>query len=74
MKFVKFWSMQARELSLSERMFYRDAIRTLQAWDIVRKEFGELELIKNILEREINVLPADLQTRQANSRKSHPKT
>jgi hypothetical protein len=59
MKFVTFWRMQALELSLSERMFFRDAIRTLQAWEIVKKEYAELELIRKILETEINILPVD---------------
>jgi hypothetical protein len=57
MKFVTFWRMQALDLSLTERMFFRDAIRTLQAWEIVNKEYAELELIKKILEMEINILP-----------------
>ncbi len=60
MKFVNFWRMQALELSLSERIFFRDAIRTLQAWEIVNKEYAELDLIKKILETEINVLPVNL--------------
>jgi hypothetical protein len=59
MRFVTFWRMQALELSLTERMFFRDAIRTLQAWDIVKKEYAELELIRKILETEINVLPVN---------------
>lgn len=59
MKFVTFWRMQALELSLTERMFFRDAIRTLQAWEIVKKEYADLELIKKILETEIHILPAN---------------
>lgn len=56
MKFVTFWRMQALDLSLTERMFFRDAIRTLQAWEIVKKEYAELDLIKKILEAEIKIL------------------
>jgi hypothetical protein len=55
MRFAKFWRMQVSDLSLTERMFYRDAIRTLQAWDTLKEEFAELELIRKILESEINV-------------------
>ena len=65
MKFVTFWKLQALELSLTERMFFRDAIRTLQAWEIVNKEYAELELIKKILEGEINIVPVNLQGEKA---------
>ncbi len=61
MKFVTFWRMQALDLSLTERMFFRDAIRTLQTWDVLNKEYAELELIKKILEAEINTVPATIQ-------------
>ncbi len=57
MRFAKFWKMEIFELSLTERIFYRDAIRTLQAWKPLRDEFAELEMIKKMLEEEIH-LPA----------------
>jgi hypothetical protein len=60
MKFITFWRMQALDLSLTERMFFRDAIRTLQAWDVVKKEYAELELIKKILDAEINIVPVNI--------------
>ncbi len=72
MKFVNFWRMQALELSLSERMFFRDAIRTLQAWEIVNKEYAELDLIRKILETEINVLPVNQAMERKDKRKSIP--
>ena len=65
MKFITFWKMQALDLSLTERMFFRDAIRTLQAWEIVKKEYAELELIKKILEAEINIVPVNIQEEKA---------
>ncbi len=65
MKFITFWRMQALDLSLTERMFFRDAIRTLQTWDIVKKEYAELELIKKILEAEINIVPVNIQKERA---------
>ncbi len=68
MKFITFWRMQALELSLTERMFFRDAIRTLQTWEILKKEYAELELIKKILEAEINIVPANLQEKKTDKR------
>lgn len=68
MRFVTFWRMQALDLSLAERMFFRDAIRTLQAWDIIKKEYAELELIRKILETEINSHPVNL-TREETDKK-----
>ncbi len=64
MKFVTFWRMQALDLSLTERMFFRDAIRTLQTWDVLNKEYAELELIKKILEAEINIVPVTIQKKK----------
>ncbi len=57
MRFAKFWKMEIFELSLTERMFYRDAIRTLQAWGALKEEFVDLDLIRKMLEEEIR-LPA----------------
>lgn len=68
MKFITFWRMQALELSLSERMFFRDAIRTLQSWEIVKKEYAELELIRKILEAEINIIPVNLKEEKADKK------
>ena len=58
--------MQALDLSLTERMFFRDAIRTLQAWEIVKKEYAELDLIKKILEAEIKILSINPPEEEAN--------
>ncbi|MDA8433829.1 MAG: hypothetical protein M0Z60_12840 [Nitrospiraceae bacterium] len=55
MRFAKFWKVEIFELSLTERMFYRDAIRTLQAWKPLRQEFAELEMIRRMLEEEIHL-------------------
>ncbi len=65
-KFITFWRMQALDLSLTERMFFRDAIRTLQAWEIVKKEYAELDLIKKILETEIKILSVNPLEEEAN--------
>ena len=75
MRFAKFWKMEIFELSLTERMFYRDAIRTLQAWKPLQEEFAELEMIKRMLEEEIHIpsvtpveisgaIPEELQDRE----------
>lgn len=58
--------MQALDLSLTERMFFRDAIRTLQTWEIVKKEYAELDLIKKILEAEIKILSINPPEEKAN--------
>jgi hypothetical protein len=53
MKSVKFWKMASKELSLTEQMFYRDAIRTLLTWDVLKDEYVELEIIRKVLDSEI---------------------
>ncbi len=56
MKSVKFWRMAVKQLSTTERMFFRDAIRTLLAWQILKEEYLELDLIMRILESEIQII------------------
>ncbi len=53
MKSVKYWKMATKELSLTEQMFFRDAIKTLLAWQALKEEYLELDLIMRILESEI---------------------
>jgi hypothetical protein len=55
MRSIKFWRMAVKELSLTERMFFRDAIKTLFAWDVLKGEYPELDLIMRILESEIHL-------------------
>ena len=55
MRSVRFWKTEAKLMSISERMFYRDAIETLLNWQVLRDEYGDLELIKRILDSEIQV-------------------
>jgi hypothetical protein len=47
--------MAAKELSLTEQMFFRDAIKTLLAWEVLKEEYQELDLIMRILESEIQL-------------------
>lgn len=59
MKSIRFWKMEVKQLSLTERIFFCDAIKTLFAWDLIREEYKELDLIKRILESEIRVTDRD---------------
>jgi len=56
MKSVKFWQMAAKQLSSTEKMFFRDAIKTLLQWQILKEEYLELDLIMRILDSEIRVV------------------
>lgn len=55
MKPVRYWKMEIRQLSISERMFFKDAIRTLLTWDVLKDEYSELALIQKIIESEIQL-------------------
>lgn len=55
MKSVKFWKTKVRQISLTERIFYRNAIKTLLSWDTMGEECIELEVISRILDSEIKV-------------------
>ena len=68
MRFVDFWKLQTLELSKTERIFFRDAISKLQTWEIVKKEYADLELIKKILEAGIDVNPADPPDQETNNK------
>jgi hypothetical protein len=59
MKSISFWRREVLSLSLTERMFFRDAIRTLQSWDTIKEEYSELDLIRRILESELRMLEAN---------------
>jgi len=56
MKSIRFWRMEVQQLTLTERMFFRDAISTLMAWELLNEEFRELDLIKKVLESEIRIV------------------
>jgi hypothetical protein len=56
MKSIKFWQMAAKQLSLTEKMFFRDAIKTLLEWQVLKEEYLELDLIMRILESEIRII------------------
>ncbi|MBE0425151.1 MAG: hypothetical protein IBX72_00690 [Nitrospirae bacterium] len=55
MKSVRFWKTEVQQLSLMERMFFKDVIKTLLNWEVLKKEYLELDLIRRILESEIQI-------------------
>jgi hypothetical protein len=67
MKSIKFWRMEAKRLSLTEKMFFRDAIKTLLAWTTLKEEYIELDLIMRILESEIRVITPESAQRSVNN-------
>lgn len=54
MKPFSFWKKQIHQLNYYEKTFFRDMIKTLLSWDILRKEVLELEVILKILESDIS--------------------
>jgi hypothetical protein len=55
MKSLKFWKMQIKQLSPSEKMFYKDVIDTLMDWRVLGEECLELIILKRMLASEIHV-------------------
>ncbi len=52
MKFVNFWTWEIKQLSALERIYLTDAIELVLSWDVLKKNYGELDLIKKMLETE----------------------
>jgi hypothetical protein len=55
MKKVKFWRMEIKQLSLTERMIFTTAMNKLLSWEVFKEEFLELDIIRRLLESEIQV-------------------
>jgi hypothetical protein len=55
MKKIKFWRMEIKQLSLTERMIFTTAMNKLLSWEVFKEEFLELDLIRRLLESEIQV-------------------
>ncbi len=55
MKKVKYWRMEIQQLSLTKRMAFIDAINTLLSWDVLKGEYLELDLIRRLLESEVQI-------------------
>ena len=55
MKKIKFWRMEIKQLSLTERMIFTTAMNKLLLWEVFKEEFFELDLIRRLLESELQV-------------------
>ncbi len=66
MKSVKFWRTEIKQLSLTERIFFRDAIQTLFSWEVLKEEYSELDLIMRILNSEIRIIQINPSEDKAN--------
>ena len=53
MKFVHFWRTAVKELSLSEKKYYRDMLEKISEWQSLMEQYPEFKLIRKILESEI---------------------
>ena len=72
MRFISFWKMQTLKLSKTERVFFRDAIIKLQTWEVVKKEYADLELIKKILEAGMDINTVDRPDQETNTQVNNP--
>lgn len=55
MKSIHFWKTQIKELSITQRIFFRDAILTLLSWEALKGEYLELDLMRRMLESDISI-------------------
>lgn len=55
MKSITFWKTEIKQLSLTERMFFKDVIKTLLSWEALKKEYKELDIIRKILDSETQI-------------------
>ena len=58
MKSIKFWRTAIQQLSQPEMMKYQEAVQILLTWDILKKEYFELDLLKRIIESEMHMKDA----------------
>jgi hypothetical protein len=59
MKKIKFWRMEIQQLSVTERIIFNTAINKLLSWEVFKKEFLEIDLIRRLLESEIQIHPPE---------------
>lgn len=52
MKFVNFWTREIKQLSALEKIYLMEAFESVLSWDVLKKNYGELDLIKKMLENE----------------------
>ena len=62
MKRIKFWRIEIKRLSLTERMIFTTAMNKLLSWDVFKEEFLELDIIRRLLESEIQVNTPEVKT------------
>jgi hypothetical protein len=55
MKSIELWSREARQLSTLEKVYLKDAIEALLSWEPFKKDYGELDLIRRMLEGEVRL-------------------
>ncbi len=53
MKFVNFWTREIKQLSALERLYLMDAFGSLLSWDVLKTKYGELDLIRKMLESQL---------------------
>ena len=58
MKSIKFWRTAIQQLSQPEMMKYQEAVQILLRWDVLKKEYFELDILKRILEAEMYIKEA----------------
>jgi hypothetical protein len=58
MKSIKFWRTAIQQLSQPEMTKYQEAVQILLTWDIMKKEYLELDLLKRIIESEMHMKDA----------------
>jgi hypothetical protein len=66
MKNIKFWRMEIQQLSVTEKMIFNTAINKLLSWDVFKEEFLELDLIRRLLESEMQVNTPELKVAKNN--------
>ena len=54
MKSIKFWRTAIQQLSQPDMMKYQEAVQILLTWDILKKEYFELDLLQRIFESEMH--------------------
>jgi hypothetical protein len=53
MKSISFWAREAQLLPALDREYLKEAIEMLLSWEPLRKEYGELDILRRMLEPEM---------------------
>lgn len=57
MKSISFWAREAQFLPALDREYLKEAIEMLLSWEPLRKEYGELDILRRMLEPEMEEYP-----------------